>query len=63
LDEKDKGTVVEGELEFQQKRSLMGAHPGGTVEIQKVIITRRIGVSRTKERAAPTPSTAGVTSG
>ena len=32
----------------------------GTIEIQKVIIARRIGISRTRERAAATPSTAGV---
>ena len=50
-----------GELEYFQRSSLVGAHPGGTIEVQKVIIARRIGVSRTKERAAPTPSTANVT--
>ncbi len=33
--------------------------PGcGSVNIQKVIVARRIGISRTRERAAPTPSTA-----
>ena len=51
-----------GELEYFQRSSLVGAHPGGTIEVQKVIIARRIGVSRTKERAAPTPSTAKITS-
>ena len=49
-----------GEPEVYQRGSLVGAHPAGTVEIQKVIIARRIGVSRTRERAAATPSTAGV---
>ena len=29
------------------------------IEIQKIIIARRMGVSRTRERAAPTPSTSG----
>jgi hypothetical protein len=42
-----------------QRSSLTGAHPGGTVEIQKVIIARRMGISRTQERAAATPSTTG----
>lgn len=51
-----------GELEYFQRSSLVGAHPGGTIEVQKVIIARRIGVSRTKERAAPTPSTAKISS-
>lgn len=49
-----------GEPEVYQRGSLVGAHPAGTVEIQKVIIARRIGISRTRERAAATPSTAGV---
>ena len=49
-----------GEPEVYQRASLVGAHPAGTVEIQKVIIARRIGISRTRERAAATPSTAGV---
>lgn len=33
-------------------------HAGGTLEIQKQIIARRLGISRTQERAAPTPATA-----
>lgn len=49
-----------GEPEVYQRSSLVGAHPAGTIEIQKVIISRRIGISRTRERAAATPSTAGV---
>ena len=47
-----------GELEHFQRDSLVWAHPGGTIEVQKVIVARRLGVSRTKERAAATPSTA-----
>jgi alkylation response protein AidB-like acyl-CoA dehydrogenase len=47
-----------GRPEAEQRRSLTWAHPGGTIEIQKVIVARRIGISRTQERAAPTPSTA-----
>jgi len=47
-----------GTAEVNQRSSLVGVHPGGTIEIQKVIIARRIGISRTQERAAPTPATA-----
>jgi len=48
-----------GQPEVYQRGSLTGAHPGGTIEIQKVIIARRMGISRTQERAAATPSTTG----
>jgi alkylation response protein AidB-like acyl-CoA dehydrogenase len=54
---KDAKAPSSGELEAQQRESLAGAHPGGTIEVQRVIIARRIGVSRTKEKAAATPST------
>ena len=47
-----------GMAEANQRGSLVGTHPGGTIEIQKIIIARRIGISRTQERAAPTPATA-----
>lgn len=50
--------VSGGRPEVNQRVSLQGLHPGGTVEVQRVIIARRIGISRTQERAAPTPSTA-----
>ena len=46
-----------GQPEIYQRYSLSWSHPGGTPEIQKVIMSRRIGISRTKERAAVTPST------
>ncbi|MAF39603.1 MAG: hypothetical protein CL696_12135, partial [Chloroflexi bacterium] len=49
-----------GQPEVYQRSSLTGAHPGGTIEIQKVIMARRLGISRTRERAAATPSTTGV---
>ena len=58
LDLNDPGAPFEGEFEQHQRESLAAAHPGGTIEVQRVIIARRLGVSRTKERAAPTPSTA-----
>ncbi len=44
-----------GEFEHHQRDSLVWAHPGGTIEVQKVIVARRLGVSRTKEKAAATP--------
>ncbi len=34
------------------------SHAGGSTNIAKVVLARRIGISRTKERPAPTPSTA-----
>jgi len=52
------GSPFGGAPEVHQRNALQGLHPGGTVEIQKVIIARRIGISRTRERAAPTPATA-----
>ena len=59
LDFTDPLAPLGGELEVHQRESLTAAHPGGTIEIQKVIIARRLGVSRTSEKAAPTPSTVG----
>ncbi|MDP6454253.1 MAG: acyl-CoA dehydrogenase family protein [SAR202 cluster bacterium] len=58
LDFEDSAAPLDGEMEVHQRESLTAAHPGGTIEIQKVIIARRMGISRTRERAAPTPSTA-----
>ncbi len=46
-----------GFLEVRQRGSAGQAHAGGSSNIAKVILARRIGISRTKERAAPTPST------
>ena len=58
LDSNDPKAINGGTAEVQQRGSLTAAHPGGTTEVQKVIIARRIGISRTQERAAPTPATA-----
>ena len=58
LDTREPTALFEGQPEAFQRLSLVGAHPGGTIEVQKVIIARRLGISRTKERAAPTPATA-----
>ena len=59
LDFEDPGAPIGGEMEVHQRESLTAAHPGGTIEVQKVIVARRLGISRTRERAAPTPSTTG----
>ncbi|MCH8192367.1 MAG: acyl-CoA dehydrogenase family protein [Chloroflexi bacterium] len=48
-----------GAPEVFQRSSLVRTHPGGTIEVQKVIIARRLGISKTRESAAPTPQTAG----
>lgn len=59
LGEKDPRAPHEGIQEAFQRGSLVWAHPGGPIEVQKVIVARRIGISQTRERAATTPSTAG----
>jgi len=41
-------------LEHGQRNGLMATHAAGSYEIDKVIISRRIGLSRTKDVAAPT---------
>lgn len=58
LDRRDPAGLFQGAPEFRQRWSLTQAHPGGTIEIQKIIVARRLGVSRTRERAARTPATA-----
>src|SRR5262249_16582327 len=40
--------------EFGNRRSVMSTHGAGSYEIDKLITARRIGLSRTKEEAAPT---------
>ena len=41
-----------GLLEHHQRSAVVGLHPGGTTDIQKVIMARRIGIGRTvKEQA------------
>ncbi len=42
---------LRGAMELQQRDSIC-THPGGTTEIQKVIVARRMGISRTVEKAA-----------
>ena len=46
-----------GVQESQQRARFVRQHGAGTLNIAKVIVARRIGISRTKERAAVTLST------
>ena len=45
-------SVAEGHVEAHQRSSIVAIHPGGTIDIQRVIMARRIGIGRsTRERA------------
>lgn len=44
---------LKGVFEVQQRQGITDHHPGGTSEIQKLIMARRLGLSRTREEAAP----------
>lgn len=52
LDDPELGAIA-AEMENQQRQSI-ATHPGGTPEIQRVIMARGIGVSRTPQRNAET---------
>src|SRR5436305_1692456 len=39
-------------LEAQQRNGIVAVHPGGTADIQKVEMARRIGIGRTTRQAA-----------
>ena len=58
LDTKEPGAPHGGSQEVNQRDKAGQRHAGGSTNIAKVILARRIGISRTQERAAPTPSTA-----
>jgi alkylation response protein AidB-like acyl-CoA dehydrogenase len=47
-----------GSPEVDQRGTFASGFGAGGLTITKVIVARRIGISRTQERAAPTPSTA-----
>ena len=47
-----------GENEIYQRTRFERQHGAGSLNITKVVVARRIGISRTKERAAVTPMTA-----
>ncbi|MSQ22158.1 MAG: hypothetical protein EXR53_02455 [Dehalococcoidia bacterium] len=63
LGPKDPLAPLEGLQEVEQRNSLQHMHGAGSLNIAKVTLARRIGISRTKERPAPTPATAGRLSG
>ena len=47
-----KWDMSDGHMEVFQRSSIVAMHPGGTAEIQKVIMARRLGIGRqTRERA------------
>ena len=54
LSNDQKWGALQNRVEHHQRESLVSAHPGGTLEVQKLIMARRLGISRTQERAAPT---------
>jgi len=58
LSTKEPGAPQGGKQEVHQRGMAGQRHAGGSTNIAKVILSRRIGISRTQERAAPTASTA-----
>jgi len=58
LDSNDPRAPHQGEQEVRQRALVGMRHAGGSTNIARVVLARRIGISRTQERAAPTPSTA-----
>ena len=58
LGTKEPGAPYGGAQEVYQRTSFIHQHGAGSFNITKVVLARRIGISRTKQRAAPTPATA-----
>ncbi len=58
LGTKEPGAPHGGSQEVNQRSRAGQNHAAGSTNIAKVILARRIGISRTQERAAPTASTA-----
>lgn len=58
VDTQEPGAPHRGAQEINQRQRAGQNHAGGSTNIAKVILARRIGISRTQERAAPTASTA-----
>ena len=44
----------EGFLELQQRNGIIAVHPGGTADVQRVSMSRRIGIGRVAREAAGT---------
>ncbi len=59
LGTKDPIAPCGGGQEVDQRSSFIHQHGAGSRNINKVLLARRIGISRTRERAAVTPMTAG----
>ena len=57
LDTEEPGAPFGGAQDVRQRGAAGQRHPGGSTNIAKVVLARRIGISRTQERPAPTPST------
>lgn len=57
LDTEEPGAPFGGAQDVRQRSAAGQRHPGGSTNIAKVVLSRRIGISRTQERPAPTPST------
>ena len=58
LDSHEPGAPHGGRQEVNHRARAGQNHAGGSTNIGKVVLARRIGISRTVERPAPTPSTA-----
>jgi alkylation response protein AidB-like acyl-CoA dehydrogenase len=50
----EKWGLLKGQVEYTVRNGSMATHAAGSYEIDKVIMARRIGMSRTKETMAPT---------
>ena len=49
-----RGAPPDGFLELQQRNGIVAVHPGGTADIQRVSMARRIGIGRAAREAAGT---------
>ena len=58
LNSRDPAAPHGGRQEVNHRGRAGQNHAGGSTNIAKVVLARRIGISRTQERAAPTPATA-----
>ena len=58
LDSHEPGAPHGGRQEVSHRGRAGQNHAGGSTNIAKVVLARRIGISRTQERPAPTPTTA-----
>ena len=43
---------AEGHVELNHRSAIVGTHPGGTIEVQKLVMARRIGIGRTAREEA-----------